>query len=206
MKMKKTLAAVCAAALVVSMAATASLAVDYGMQMQIGSGPVNNNTSAPATSTTKEAAPATGLTYGAVKAAAASGETVEIDTAKCKLSTAAMSAIAKAKKPVSFVNDKGVTLTIDPKKVDDLGTIDLGMKITKKSSELKLDLKAEGELGLTLEITVPKDLIPADVDVEAAHVYATDKDGNTVDLGAVKLDKDGNIIIEITEGTDIVIK
>ena len=199
MKMKKTLAAVCAAALVVSMAATASLAVDYSQHMVIGSGPANNNTAAPTITT--NAAPATGLTYAAVKAAATAVETVEIDTDKCKLSTAAMSAIAKVKKTVSFVNGEGVTLTIDPKTIKKLGTIDLGMEISKKSSELAIDLKADGELGLTLKITLPKDIIPEGVDLDAAHVYA---DGE--DLGAATLDADGNVVLEITSGADIVIK
>lgn len=205
MKMKKTMAAVCAAAVVVSMAATASLAVDYGSGMNIGSGSSNggmnissSNTNA---STNENAGPATSLTYTAVSEAVASGETIEINTDKCKLSTAAMSAIAKSENPVSFQNDEGVKLTIDPKKIEDLSTIDLGMVVSKKDNELSIDLNAEGELGLTLEITVPKDIIPEGIDLSTAHVYA---DG--ADLGPVQLDDDGNVVIEITSGADIVIK
>ena len=222
MKMKKSVAFVCACAMALSMVSISAYAVDYGNGGSGGSSsgstgggtaspivtPIEDNKEENSGEEKTEEAPKveTVVESKAVNEAIATGESVPVKGDSIVLGKAAVAAILKSETPVSFENqDTGITITIDPAKVQNVGKLDLGMDVQKNDTGLEITPAMTGDFGLTLSVTIPKANIPATVDVNNARLFYVSDEGKVTDLGSIKPNEDGGFTIDITHASSYII-
>ncbi len=116
----------------------------------------------------------------------------------------AMAALARTKFGKLTVITKRYTATIDSESVTEAKDIDLGMSITKVSKRGAMIVRTNqaGSFGCTVNVTVSsKYYSQCGVDLNSAHTYYIDTaTKDVVDMGAVKLDSEGNILISMVNG------
>lgn len=206
MKMKRTISALCAAAVAASMISVSAFAADYGTRHE-NPGSTSSSTSDSTTGTDSAETAAPSVSTSVVTNAIESGTSIVVKAESCTVSRAAVAQIAKSDTPVTFKFDNNVTITIDPETVKKVGTVDLGVDISANESEnaIVIDPAMSGEFGLTMEITIPKAKIPANVDVKSAHLYYVDDNGNMEDYGPVTVNSDGSISFELNHASSYII-
>ena len=149
--------------------------------------------------------PASVVAEGAIAFAVENGEPIYISSTTSVLKADAISAIVNSETPVTFVAD-GYSITIDPASVTDAADLDLGMTIgtDEELGGITITPAASGEFGLTATITLPAELF-ADIDLEAAHLFSIAEDGTVTDLGAVTVNEDGTVSVDISAASEFVI-
>lgn len=217
--MKKTKAmSIFAAALMVTSIAASVSAADYAedpgfLLPDVTPGFKTGNTGAtPVTSgSASESAAAkvaTAINSRSITAAIKRGTAVKASYKKADIKAAAMAALAKAK-GVLKVTTARYDVEIDAASITEATDIDLAIKITKDSSKGALILRTAqaGSYGCTVKVCIPAKIYDqAGVDVSEASVYCIDTASKSAEkLGAVEVDGDGNIVLELTEGGTLVI-
>lgn len=216
MKTKRSVAAIFACAMAISVVAASASAIDYGGSASGGTsggstGGTTVSDSAPAdnaTEDTAEAAPIveTVVSSRTVTNAIASGDSVSISGDSIALGRSAVSAIANAEEPVTFVNeDTGVVISIDPESVTSVGSVNLGLDIKPADTGLVIEPFMSGDFGLTMDITIPAKAIPATVDMDNAHLFYISDDGKIKDLGPIKANADGSVTVSISHASSYII-
>ncbi len=217
MKMTKAISIASAAVLAASMAVSVS-AADYAdtpnyilPEVQLNPGGADGSTPAPSTdnaaSSSSSAAVSTVVSENNVERAIANSKPVKVSYKEAAIKSNAIAALAKKADAVLKVETKRYTMEIASDSVTEAKDIDLGIKITKNSKKGALILKTnqKGEYGCTIKMSIPAKIYEqSGVDLDKASVYIV-KDGKAVKLGAVELDDNGNIILEISEGGQIII-
>lgn len=213
MKTKRIIAAVFACAMALSLAAVSASAVDYGHSGNPSGGTPAAETeiggeSDSESEDTEEESPVveTAVPTKSVKDAIKSGEKVSISGDSIVMNKAAISAIAKAEAPVTFVNeDTGVEITIDPETITSIGSVNLGMDIKPDDTGLVIEPFMSGDFGLTMDINIPSKAIPTSVDVNNAHLFYISDDNKIEDMGALEANSDGSLTISISHASKYVI-
>ncbi|MCI7767168.1 MAG: hypothetical protein MSJ26_04205 [Oscillospiraceae bacterium] len=223
MKTKRSVAAIFACAMAISVVAASASAIDYGGSASggtSGGSSVSNSTTSDSTSDSstsdsstgegiaEEAAPIveTVVSSSAVTDAIASGSSVSISGDSVALGRAAVSAIANAEEPVTFVNeDTGIEISIDPASVTSVGSVNLGLDVKPADTGIVIQPFMSGEFGLTMDITIPAKAIPASVDINNAHLFYISDDGKIEDLGAIEPNEDGSVTVSISHASSYVI-
>lgn len=189
MKMKRTLAVICAVTMTVSAFGATAFAVDYG----------TSNT--PAASEDSE----TVVSNGDIIKAVSNGKPIEITDSSTTVKKHLVAEIAKADKPVVF-EAKSFDISIDPATIKEIKDLKLGMDIQTNTEVNAVTIVPEmkGEFGLEMKVTIPAKTL-GKIDVSKAHVFYVADDGTVKDLGAVTVNKDGSITIAITHASHYVI-
>lgn len=193
MKMKKSIAALCAATMALSMVGTTAFAVDYAISN--GAGNSDSSSSTVAKDNT--------VTRGEVIKAIQYGKAIEIESGSTVVSKSLVSEIAAAETPVTFVADE-YSITIDPDSVTSVKAIDLGISIATNDKAITIAPAMKGEFGLEMQITLPKSAL-GKVNASVAHVYYVSDDGKVEDLGPVTVNADGSVSITISHASQYVI-
>lgn len=122
----------------------------------------------------------------------------------CEIKSNAVAVLARKEGGRLTVVTKRYTAAVNANSVTEAKDISLAINMTKNSRKgaLIMSTEQQGSFGCTVEITVkPYYYEQAGVDLSKAHVYCIDPDTNEViDMGAVKLDKDSNIVFSMTKG------
>lgn len=126
---------------------------------------------------------------------------------KAQIKSNALAYLARKKNKSLKVITKRYSVTIDGSTVTEAKDIDLGIQMTKKTEVGAMILRTsqKGSYGCTLSLTIePKYYKQCGISVSDAHLYYVE--GSTVsDMGAVQLDKNGNINFSIKKGGKYII-
>jgi len=244
--MKKLNAKFIATAVIASMVASAasisaSAAINYGYAPYYPPA-VTVPTTSPSTSSDTQAAttttPATPATDDAdekdegasvagestVEEAIKNGGEVKLsvnDNGDAVVQEAAIAAIAKGDKPVTFDvdTDEGVdySITIDPKSITDAKAINLAMVINVEPSSTEVEgadvtsgailiyPAQKGDFGMTLNITIPASALEG-INIENCQLYYVSDDGEvSLVEDAISDNGDGSITVSISHASYYVV-
>ena len=214
MKMKKYQAMLAAAAMAVSMAASAG-AADYSAPPSYPLPPSTPSTpSAPASTVNQPAAgttpenPVSVIDKRGVSSALRSNSPIYASYRDAGLRADAMSLLANREGSVLRVETKRYTVVIRGETVTKPQDISLAIKMTKSTKQGAMILRTEqqGEFGCTADIIISaKYYTQCGIDLNNAHVYFVDEDKQVNDMGEIVIDKDGNIVVSMTEGGKYII-
>ncbi len=211
MKVKKTLAAVAAAVMTLSIASASAFAIDYSIPTYTG-GPADTtvtrtggNTPAPSLvapifgdeNDDTENAKKKIITAADVKRAVKNGTSIIIPKQGAVINKAAVSEIAKSGATVSFTNTDGSTFTISSDSVTAAKSTDIGFEIAYDDESIYIYPVGTGAYGFDVNVTIKFDKIPPKMDVDSARLYhITDTD--VEDMGPVSV---GENSISVTIST-----
>ncbi|MBQ5316034.1 MAG: hypothetical protein J6I96_00605 [Oscillospiraceae bacterium] len=205
MKAKKTLAAVAAAIMTVSVASASVFAIDYSVPTYTGGVPydptiVRTSSSAPAPALVtpifgekdddEAASRKKTITAADVKKAVKDGSAIGIPAAGAVINKAAVSELAKADAPVSFKNADGSSFSVDPASVKSAKSTDIGFRIEYDEDSIYIYPIGSGDYGFDVNVTINIDQIPEKLDVASARLYHI-TDSAVEDMGGVNATETG---------------
>ncbi len=200
--MKKFLSLIAAVAML-SMVSVTAFATDYSEDpsdkpdysdvVADGDGTVENPVEVP--------------TADLVEEAITAGDPVYI-TDDAVLTEDVVATIANAEEPVTFVAPTGITIKIDPATITEVSDFNLNFEVEAEEDNevttapsVKITPAMSGDFGMTVELTIPAEAIPAEMDVEAAHLLYVADDGTVSDMGAIVVGDDGSFTVAISHAS-----